>query len=75
MEVWEALITFILFIVLVIAAYLADIKIWQQKRTHLEDELADQVDQKVLSEADKDKDVDETLRRLANEMIVRTAVV
>uniref|UniRef100_A0A8R1TTN8 Calx-beta domain-containing protein n=1 Tax=Onchocerca volvulus TaxID=6282 RepID=A0A8R1TTN8_ONCVO len=64
-ELWEAMMTFGLFFILVVVAYLVDIKIWRRNKSRLEEEF--QID---CTDGDKckDDDVDTYLKKFANEM-------
>uniref|UniRef100_F1KUK7 Sodium/calcium exchanger 3 n=1 Tax=Ascaris suum TaxID=6253 RepID=F1KUK7_ASCSU len=64
-DVWEATVTLALFAILIMAAYLADIKVWKRKKADLELELADQKSLEV-------EDIDAILRRFAKEMAVES---
>uniref|UniRef100_A0A1I8EYD1 Calx-beta domain-containing protein n=3 Tax=Wuchereria bancrofti TaxID=6293 RepID=A0A1I8EYD1_WUCBA len=64
-ELWEALVTFGLFFVLIIVAYLMDIKIWRNDKTHLNEEY--QIDS-ADDEKCKDDNIDTYLRKFATEM-------
>ncbi|KHN83897.1 Sodium/calcium exchanger 3, partial [Toxocara canis] len=68
-DVWEAAVTLALFAVLVVTAYLADIKVWKRKKANLEVELsADFADHKVA----EPEDVDAVLQRFAKEMALES---
>lgn len=67
-DVWEATVTLALFAILIMAAYLADIKVWKRKKADLELELADQKSLEV-------EDIDAILRRFAKEMAVESDAV
>ncbi|KAM3721633.1 Sodium/calcium exchanger [Dirofilaria immitis] len=71
-ELWEALLTFGLFFVLIIVAYLVDIKIWKLKKACFKEEI--QIDG-VDNEKYKDDDIDIYLRKFANEMEFENNVI
>ncbi|CAG9536428.1 unnamed protein product [Cercopithifilaria johnstoni] len=64
-ELWEALVTFGLLFVLIIVAYLVDIKIWKRNKTYLNEVY--QIDDADDGEH-KDDDIDTYLRKFASEM-------
>ncbi|EFO22978.2 hypothetical protein LOAG_05506 [Loa loa] len=64
-ELWEALVTFGFFFVLIIVAYLVDIKIWRRSKAYLNEEY--QIDG-TDDEKCKDEDIDTYLKKFASEM-------
>lgn len=74
MEVWEALLTFAFFILLIIVAYLADIKIWKRKKALLEEELQMDGGTSAAKQSliEQDGDIDAYLKRFANEMVLES---
>lgn len=62
-ELWEALIAFSLFFILIIVAYLVDIKVWKHNKTFLNEEYQiDDADEK------RNDDIDTYLKKFASEM-------
>ncbi|VBB26294.1 unnamed protein product [Acanthocheilonema viteae] len=64
-ELWEALVTFGLFFILIIVAYLVDIKIWKRNKAYLNEEY--QIDS-ADDEKCKEGDIDTYLKKFASEM-------
>ncbi|KAK5965931.1 Sodium/calcium exchanger protein, partial [Trichostrongylus colubriformis] len=61
-EVWEAAVTLLFFVILVIVAYCADVQIWNRKKANLEDEL-ERSDEKKPSE-----NLDVNIKRYASQL-------
>lgn len=64
-ELWEALMTFGFFFILIIVAYLVDIKIWRRDKACLNEEY--QIDG-TDDEKRRDDDIDTYLKKFADEM-------
>ncbi|VDO34626.1 unnamed protein product [Onchocerca flexuosa] len=71
-ELWEAMMTFGLFFILVIVAYLVDIKIWRRNKSCLEKEF--QIDS-ADGDKCKDDDIDTYLKKFASEMELENIMV
>uniref|UniRef100_A0A0R3RQV3 Sodium/calcium exchanger 3 n=1 Tax=Elaeophora elaphi TaxID=1147741 RepID=A0A0R3RQV3_9BILA len=71
-ELWEALVTFGLLFILIIVAYLVDIKIWKRNKTYLDENY--QIDG-VNDQKRNSDDIDIYLRKFVSEMESRNDMV
>nr|AXS78251.1 sodium calcium exchanger 3 [Anisakis simplex] len=68
-DIWEAAVTLSLFVVLVIAAYMADIKVWKKRKADLQVELSAELDDQKAIEKE---DVDAILNRFSKELAIES---
>lgn len=67
MEIWEAAITLTFFFILIVVAYLADIKIWKKKKMEQKFDFEDEIafDSAIESKKMNMEEIDKKMQQLA----------